>query len=94
MASTRVRSLENGFIQGLINIWVFKESRRKCCWIILFKYDFPGTNQITLNLFTPDKSMKHVPGISSRGFVPEDNYTVTREVVPHRIDPHPYKHTQ
>ena len=30
--------------------------------ILWDNYDCPGTNQIALNLFTPDKSIKHVPG--------------------------------
>ena len=36
--------------------------------VILYNYDYPRTNKIDINLFTPEKTMKHIPGLWIRDF--------------------------
>ena len=49
--------------------------------MISYNYDCPGTNQITLNIFTPKKQYETCPGPSAWEFVPGDNFAVPQGVV-------------
>ena len=40
--------------------------------VILYNYDYPRTNKIAINLFTPEKNYETRPGPLDQGFVSGD----------------------
>ena len=50
---------------------------KKCIFsVISYNNDCPGTNQVNLNLFTREKSMKNIPGNLALEVVPGDSFAV------------------